>query len=308
MSWCKTSASVAGTRHKQNGDDCQDVSGCEIIDGNIIVGAISDGMGSAKYSKDAAELAVRVSIGALKTWWVWRKEIYQQQQLKDTKESHANINSPKKDDLNYVFKEIFNWVVHYVKDTAQANQHDIKDYNCTWLSFIITPESIAFAHIGDGFFVIRESKSSTYKSIASSLNQKEYINSTDSILSVNAFDKLKIDVLDHSCDFFCVGTDGLELACLKYPDAEPFHDWFEHFEHFIVNCKKLNPSQYEIEIENSLIEFLSSSTVEEHTDDDCTIVIGCNTSEFSTSDLNSEKWYKYFSLINQILKKMKVIS
>jgi hypothetical protein len=307
MSWCKTSASVAGTRHKQNGNDCQDFSKCEIIDGNIIVGAISDGMGSAKYSKAAAELAVNISIDSLKEWWMHRR-IHQHQQLKGIKKSLFNINSLKKDTIDDAFKEIFHCIVKYVADCAQINQHSIQDYNCTWLSFIITPESIAFAHIGDGFFVIRKSDSSTYKSITSSFNQKEYINSTDSILSLNAFDKLKIDVLDHSCDFFCAGTDGLELACLTYPDAEPFHDWFEHFEHFIVNCKKFNPSQHEIQIENSLIEFLSSSTIEEYTDDDCTIIIGCNVSKSSTSDLNSAKWYKYFSLINRILKKMNLIS
>ena len=64
MSWRAIARSAVGTSHQKQQLPCQDYGGCKILN-KVILGAVADGAGSAKYSDIGAKVAVKTALGYL---------------------------------------------------------------------------------------------------------------------------------------------------------------------------------------------------------------------------------------------------
>lgn len=68
MPWQAVAVSAKGTKHERSKQPCQDYGDYKILsDGQVIVGAVSDGMGSARHSEVGSKLAVRIVLEELET-------------------------------------------------------------------------------------------------------------------------------------------------------------------------------------------------------------------------------------------------
>ena len=64
MAWKAVARSATGASHLKQQIPCQDYGGCKVLN-DVIIGAIADGAGSAKYADIGAQLAVKTVLGYL---------------------------------------------------------------------------------------------------------------------------------------------------------------------------------------------------------------------------------------------------
>jgi len=79
MGWKAIARSSVGTSHQKQQMPCQDYGGWKVVN-NVIVGAVADGAGSAKYSDLGAKLAVNTVLKYLtgiEAWLQKRKRFWQ---------------------------------------------------------------------------------------------------------------------------------------------------------------------------------------------------------------------------------------
>ncbi len=114
MTWKCVSASVAGTKHQKRGQECQDYAKYKRLDGNVIIGAVSDGAGSAKYAKEAAELAVETAIQLIDETLA-----NEDQKLPQLENGNSPITFPKKQ--NFI-SDFFNILCDWLVDKDKLNE------------------------------------------------------------------------------------------------------------------------------------------------------------------------------------------
>ena len=176
MGWKAIARSAVGTSHEKQKIPCQDCGNYRIFN-DVIVGAVADGAGSAKYSHFGSELAVETVIKCF-----------------------ADINEyPDKQGFSQPLsemeaKEVF---TKFVKDviTALNKKADNNDYfvhylACTLLVFIATPEWVAAMQIGDGFMVVH-SQDAEYQLLFEP-DKGEFFNETTFVTSANALEEMQV--------------------------------------------------------------------------------------------------------------------
>ncbi|NER07943.1 MAG: protein phosphatase 2C domain-containing protein, partial [Okeania sp. SIO3C4] len=86
MPWKAIACSEIGTSHQKSGLPCQDYTdfirlnnaGKISDNGEIVIGAVSDGAGGYKHSRIGLELAVKTALNSLK---LWPKSLKKEQEL-----------------------------------------------------------------------------------------------------------------------------------------------------------------------------------------------------------------------------------
>jgi hypothetical protein len=252
MAWKAIKNSVIGTSHQQRNVVCQDYGDFVAI-GDIIVGAVADGAGSAKYSDIGSHLAVNSALSHLKGWV--------NRQKKNGKKLQEPITDSGADRL---FTQTLEKVDASLKQESNKG-YSLRDLACTLLVFIATRNWIAAMQIGDGFIVIR-SENSDYKLLFKP-TKGEYANETTFVTSENAFDDMQVEVFaDGYYNFICASTDGLERLAIDTRTWIPSPKFFNPFERGL----KDNDKKQE---EESLKRWLNSPEVNARTDDDKTLLV-----------------------------------
>jgi Protein phosphatase 2C len=256
MKWKAIGSSVEGTSHKQGNIPCQDYSEHKVID-DVIVGAVADGAGSAKFSDIGAKLAVQTALSHLEEFFKNLKE-----------EKKRDLQQPILSELaREVFREVFSEILDKVKNELKAKasdkECDFNDLACTLLAFIATPDWIAAMQIGDGFIVVRAENSNEYK-LFFPPDKGEYANETIFVTSKDAH--YKMDVLDNP-KFICASTDGLERLAINFRDWKPSSGFFKPFEEGLKMTENLEQEEEDIK------KWLASEDVNTRTDDDKTLLL-----------------------------------
>ncbi|MDB9519028.1 PP2C family serine/threonine-protein phosphatase [Roseofilum reptotaenium CS-1145] len=260
MVWKAIAASATGTSHTRNQLPCQDYGNFVVLEEeDIIIGAVSDGAGSAKYSDIGSQLAVQSALESLQKW------------LGIHISKGHNVQEPIADQMaERVFTTAFNQVVRKLEEKVKDNKKDNPDYSlknlsCTLLLFIATRDWIAGMQIGDGFIVAR-SENSDYQLLFKP-TKGEYANQTTFVTSKYAMEDMQVKVLsDGNYYFICASTDGLERLSINTRTWHPSASFFEPFE------KGLEQETCEKE-EESVKEWLNSTEVNDRTDDDKTMLV-----------------------------------
>jgi hypothetical protein len=289
--WRAVVHSAIGTRHSQNHLPCQDY-GHYWQRGSTIVGAVSDGAGSARYAEIGARLAVETALAELEALLTAKLGL-------DTSDfeppglGRVPFSAPQAQTL---FAQVVNEVVDALKQRAVAEAWELRDLSCTLLIFIATPAWVAAMQIGDGFLVVSAAASDTVKAsvdhhavqevgvthapidtlppqpqnppqyqLLFSPSKGEYINETCFVTSQGAIEQMQVGIYPHPPQFICAATDGLERVALRLSDWTPFSPFFKPFE----DCLRLTPDQ----AQDYLQTFLGSDRLNARTDDDKTLLL-----------------------------------
>ena len=270
MGWKGITRSLCGTRHQQQGLPCQDF-GAQWIGGDVVVGAIADGAGSAKYADLGAKLAVTTLVDYLKASDQW---LHSHQASWTTLPPAALAGTTRK-----CFTKGIKAVQATLQQQAQKRGGTVDDFACTLLAFLATPQWIAALQIGDGFMVIRsDDSSSSPTSIPSRSNngpyrllfeadKGEYANQTTFVTSSTVMDTLQTQVVMASPTFICASTDGLESVAIRQRDAFPFPPFFQPLEEYMTETPV--PEQDD----EYIMAFLQSERLNQRTDDDKTLLM-----------------------------------
>ncbi|MBN3963340.1 PP2C family serine/threonine-protein phosphatase [Nostoc sp. NMS8] len=253
MKWKAIPSFVEGTSHKKLEIPCQDYGNYKIFN-DVIVGAVADGAGSAKFSHIGAQLAVEKALLHLETWII---------RLKQKK---PNWQQPIPEELaKKVFSGTLKNVVNALKKKACENDYLFNDLACTLLIFVATPDWIAAMQIGDGFIVVRF-EDSEYQLLFQP-DKGEYANETNFVTSSSAQSEMRVVVLPGNQKFICASTDGLERLAISFRDWKPFAGFFSPFEEGLKITNNLKQEAKDIE------NWMASQEVNARTDDDKTMLL-----------------------------------
>lgn len=258
MQWEIVGCSAIGTKHITGGTPCQDAVCYERISDQIIIGAVSDGMGSARRSDVGSKLAVQTALSQIKSTQCW-------------------LNQPKNDEgAREIFRSVLGQVQAALKKEAENGGYSVKDLNCTLLAFVATPEWLAAMQVGDGLIVVRP-KGRDYQLLFMP-DKGEFCNETTSVTSSHALEEMEVCVKSGSYEFICAATDGIENISLVKPENwRPFEGFFKPLEEQIMlSTNSIAHKKKEIE------DFLNSEQINQKTDDDKTLLL-CAYSDFTNA-------------------------
>lgn len=258
MGWKAIARSEIGTSHFSQGIPCQDYGLCHFFQDDVIVGAVADGAGSAKYADVGSKLAVKTVLNFF-------DDVNQSPDKQG--ETERRLSQPlSKLEVEKLFAEVVKRVFAELSKKASEEHYSVNELACTLLAFIATPHWLAAMQIGDGFIVLRSKNSEEYQLLFHP-DKGEFANETTFITSENALQEMQVDVIPGEQEFICVSTDGLEKVAIRFQDWKPFSPFFKPFEEYLEQT--LNPEQ-EAEY---LTNFLKSERLNARTDDDKTLLL-----------------------------------
>lgn len=235
---------------------CQDYGNYQILD-DVVVGAVADGAGSAKYSDVGAKLVVEFVVNHL----LQIVERIQKQKLS----THCSSQTLSQQRAEKLFTKTVLKARATLQQQADSKDYSIDELACTLLVFVATPEWVAAMQIGDGFIVTRATDSE-YKLIFCP-DKGEFANETTFVTSTNAKDEMQVKVLSGKPEFICASTDGLEKLAIRISDWAPFPPFFQPLEEYLRETS--NPEKED----EYLTNFLNSERLNARTDDDKTLLL-----------------------------------
>lgn len=257
MVWKAIARSETGTSHQSQKIPCQDYSKYLILD-DVIVGAVADGAGSAKYADDGSKLAVETVLKSL-------DDVIKSPDKQG--EIETRLSQPLSElEAKPLFAKIVNRVLAELSKKASEEDYSVNELACTLLVFIATPNWLAAMQIGDGFIVLRSKNSEEYQLLFHP-DKGEFANETTFITSENAIQEMQVDVIAGEQEFICASTDGLEKVAIRFQDWKAFSPFFKPFEEYL----KLTPNPEENA--EYLTNFLNSERLNTRTDDDKTLLL-----------------------------------
>jgi len=251
--WKVITRSVIGTSHQQLNLPCQDYGRYLLLEGNILIGAVADGAGSAKYAEIGAKNTVDESLRFL-------------QVIHDDSAQDFPFDQPLTDEqAQTLFTQLVESVRSRLTVVATEIDGNLSDLASTLLVFVATPSWLAGMQIGDGFVVIRP-KNGEYRLLFQP-DKGEYINETTFVTSDQVLEAMQVKVLPQVPSFICAATDGVERVSLNLVQWMPFSPFFEPLEAYLQETEK--PEQDD----DYLNAFLNSDRLNARTTDDKTLLL-----------------------------------
>jgi hypothetical protein len=244
--WKAVGASVAGTSHARRNQPCQDASYCRLLAGRILVGAVADGAGSARYGGEGAQVAARAAVDAVA--------------------AHA----PRLDRLDSA--DHWHRVLRAAMDVARgqvevsATLYGLppKEFATTLLLFVGRPGSVIAAQIGDGAVIVQDATGG-FHALTTPQNG-EYANTTTFLVSPGAFKTVQHQAWDGPFTGIGALTDGLQRLALVMPTGQPHPNFFSPLFKFMAGADGADAT-------DELIGFLRSDKVASRADDDLTLML-----------------------------------
>jgi serine/threonine protein phosphatase PrpC len=258
MAWRAVARSATGTSHQKQQLPCQDYGGCKILN-EVIVGAVADGAGSAKYADVGAKLAVKTVLEYLtgiEQWLQKRKKFWELTQ--------KPLSEPE---ARKLFAKTANKVMAALQAQAVSGGYSVDDLASTLLVVVATPNWVTAMQIGDGFITLRCQQEELQ--LLFPPDKGEYVNETTFVTSTNALNAMRVCVREGKPEFICAATDGLERVAIRMSDWTPFAPFFQPLEEYMHETS--HPEQSD----EYLMSFLSSDRLNARTDDDKTLLLCC---------------------------------
>ena len=257
--WKVIAASVQGTSHLKTDKPCQDASYSRILPGSLLIGAVADGAGSARFSDEGAQIAVKRAV--------------------DTVADAVQLNvgtgaSPDvpftTDQWHEVLRAAMQVALGHVELGAALRGAKPRDFAATLLLFAGLRDSLVAAQIGDGAIVIRDREGHLHA--ITTPQSGEYANTTTFLVSPGAFDSVQHRVWENAYTGVAAFTDGLQRLALAMPSGDPHGPFFTPLFDFADRAHDSGEAIDEIDA------FLRSSKVAQRADDDLTLMVARKTS------------------------------
>ncbi|WP_404783562.1 PP2C family serine/threonine-protein phosphatase [Altericista sp. CCNU0014] len=257
MGWRSLSRSAIGTRHRQHYLPCQDAGGHRSF-GDVVIGAIADGSGSAPHSAIGAALAVKSTLDYLSHLETWL-------QPHDNPQWPTAEKPPSPPQVQRLFERTLKQVRDDLQQQAAQNHYGLETLACTLLAFVATPHWIAAMQIGDGFMVV-STPARAYQLLFAP-DKGEFVNQTAFVTSSTALQDLQTRAIAEPPQFICAATDAFERLAMHLPAWEPHPAFFKPLEAYLGETP--NPEQDDAYI----MSFLESEYLNRQTDDDKTLLL-----------------------------------
>lgn len=245
--WKALGESVAGTSHLAVNGECQDAVALRILgegDGQILIFALSDGAGSARYASDASKLCVE---GFCRL-------------------AEKSVTDPAETvDLLKCCEELHGILMERAKELEVAP----RELAATVIGGVVTPNRAWFIHIGDGC-IIRE-KDGGYHAVTWP-DSGEFVNTTVFLTSPDWKERAQCRVYDEPVTGIAAFTDGLQELVLEHANRSVHQPFFPGM------MARLREPGDSFQLAQPLRDFLASAPVNERTDDDKTLLLACRVS------------------------------
>lgn len=264
MQWRIARASVIGTGHIRADMPCQD-SNYVMQVGDSVIMAVSDGLGSAAYSDVASkfvctEIVTRLSDVLLKAS-PQRPSLFAAVQ-----KFFVQAETPVLD-IKQAMMDAADATRTALIELAKTNQHELREYGCTLLVAILSPDAWHVLHIGDGAVVGIES--ATIVKTLSAPDNGEYINVTIPLTSSEYRNHLRYSHGDEALYGMALLSDGVQPMCINYKTGVAYAGFFTPLVQWLANTPDSALSQ----ADPNLSKLLDSDKLRQKSDDDMTLVL-----------------------------------
>jgi serine/threonine protein phosphatase PrpC len=239
-------AGSIGTSHLANGTPCQDSWGSRDL-GDILIVAISDGAGSAKYSERGSKLVVDQALDFFAD-------------KLGTSDVSTAVEALDRDAGENVLQEIR----HSLVSAARTLETTIHEMASTLLVGIFHSSRSVFYQIGDGVWCV---SINGIVGAATWPDQGEFVGQTEFVTSSNARAALQFSAVNGQIDHAVGMTDGLERLSLDFAARIPHSGFIDP----LVGALRSAPDMAVMEV--SLLRFLTSEKICARTDDDKTLAV-----------------------------------
>lgn len=247
LSWKIICGISIGTSHVKRGSPCQDFALTRQLNINgeqFLVIACADGAGSCSLSDKGAALACATFVELVDTW---------------LNSGSAHFASTSENMLGW-YRQVRNRLL----DEAKERDASIRELSCTLLTAVVGEAASYFGQIGDGVIVVRNGDGLGAVSWPQS---GEYVNTTNFVASEDFDRHLALSTVTGRLDEIAVITDGLQSLALHSATQQVHCPFFEPM------FQALRASDDADDLNESLREFLSSTAVNDRTDDDKTLIL-----------------------------------
>jgi hypothetical protein len=262
MGWRSLSRSVVGTRHQSLQVPCQDAGGHRVLKlalGEVLIGVVADGAGSASQSEIGAKLAVQTTIDYLTNLAQWLQP-NEQKPLWPTV-----VRSPSLLQTKRLFERTTHKVRGVLTQQAQDNCCEFEDLACTLLAFVATPHWFATMQIGDGF-IVASAGDKTYQ-LMFQPDKGEFVNQTTFVTASTALADLQVRVVAGAPQFVCAATDAFERLAIDFKNWQPHAPFFNPLAEYLMETPIPEKE------DGYIMEFLNSEHLNSNTDDDKTLLL-----------------------------------
>jgi hypothetical protein len=155
-----------------------------------------------------------------------------------------------------------------IKDDAASVGRELRDFACTLLGFVAGRSSATCLQVGDGAIVVADAEEHVYGHVFWP-DRGEYANTTHFVTQEDAIEHLQFESVRREIVEVALLSDGLQAIALNYREQsahEPF------FRGLFAPLRVAGEGRSD-KLSQSLAVFLSSSRVNEKTDDDKTLVL-----------------------------------
>lgn len=264
MSWRIAKASIIGTGHIGAKMPCQDSHYVMQI-GDMLVAAVSDGLGSAAHSEVGSKIASYQAVTNIADyfdkrippttrfqWWPW--------QVKP-----APKTQPESETLETVCRAAFTTAREALIAQANADSKELRDYACTLLVAVVMPEEWVVLHIGDGAVVGILPDSSTRT--LSSPDNGEFVNVTMPLTSDDFLTHLRFTRNSESLQGVAMISDGMQIMSINYKTGEAYDGFFRPLIQWIRSINDMATA------DNLTAQLLDTPRFRQKSDDDMTLVL-----------------------------------
>lgn len=253
MSWRVVYASVVGSSHDARGEPCQDSCVASVWQAQngteYLVILVSDGAGSARLGKEGAELACKEG----------------QRILLETLETLEG-RTLSQEDIVQIIKTLRVIFENHVASVVASTPVSLRDYACTLLGAVVSPEKASFFQIGDGGIVLSQDGVLApvfWPEIA------EYANETNFLTDSNVLEHVHCSTYETRIEELSLFSDGLQRLALVYESHSAHAPFFLP----MFSTMRQTAEESLSTLSEQLSAFLSSTRVNERTDDDKTLVL-----------------------------------
>ena len=254
--WRYVAASVIGTSHEKAGGTCQDANDCQIhalpVGEKILTAAVADGAGSAVCGGEGATR----TCGALLDL------------MAEHLDSGGTVEQVTRDTVS-------SWIAtiqSLLEEEATAVSRERRDFACTILGLLVGESCAACFQVGDGVIVLADSEEHAYGHVFWP-DRGEYANTTHFVTEDDAVEHLQFESVSRRIVEAALLTDGLQTIALNYQQRTAYEPFFKG----LFAPLRTADAGCSRELSESLAAFLSSSRVNEKTDDDKTLVLASRT-------------------------------
>ncbi|RMD88391.1 MAG: protein phosphatase 2C domain-containing protein [Calditrichaeota bacterium] len=245
--WNIVRASVTGTRHLKNGIGCQDYNQYELLEGETVIAAVADGVGSASMAYEGAKLAVDTFLSAV-------KKILLDEKHPVVEEEWVNVISNG-----------FQQAREALELEAQTKGLNLEDYATTLVAIILSKDWLITGQIGDGGIVVLVEDNQL---LTISRPQKgEYVNHVFPLTRPDALEMAKFSARNLKVQAVALFTDGIQHLALNNDDDSPYPPFFTPIFTELPSIKDCEKESH------LLAKYLASKRVSSRTDDDKTLLL-----------------------------------